>query len=197
MPKQVIDRDQLIDEAYKIASNEGISALSVRKVATACGIAVGSVYVYFPTKADLTAAVLTRFFDETFSEEFCVVRAGERFTSYARRFRATLSEARASMSVDWFAEMRRLPRKEHAALEEVRGPMLAHMERGLQRVLDADEAVDRSRLVGPMNSESVACLTLRAIFASLMEGTECETLFALLDASLYDGASANEKEENR
>ena len=195
MPKQVIDRDQLIDEAYKIASNDGISALSVRKVATACGIAVGS--VYFPTKADLTAAVLTRFFDETFSEEFCVVRAGERFTSYARRFRATLSEARASMSVDWFAEMRRLPRKEHAALEEVRGPMLAHMERGLQRVLDADEAVDRSRLVGPMNSESVARLTLRAIFASLMEGTECETLFALLDASLYDGASANEKEENR
>ena len=51
MPKQVIDRDQLIDEAYKIASNDGISALSVRKVATACGIAVGSVYVYFPTKA--------------------------------------------------------------------------------------------------------------------------------------------------
>ena len=193
MPKQVIDRDQLIDEAYQIASNDGISALSVRKVATACGIAVGSVYVYFPTKADLTTAVLTRFFDETFSEEFCVVR----FTSYARRFRATLSEARASMSVDWFAEMRRLPRKEHAALEEVRGPMLAHMERGLQRVLDADEAVDRSRLVGPMSSESVARLTLRAIFASLMEGAECETLFALLDASLYDGAPANEKEENR
>ena len=75
--------------------------------------------------------------------------------------------------------------------------MLAHMERGLQRVLDADEAVDRSRLVGPMSSESVARLTLRAIFASLMEGAECETLFALLDASLYDGASANEKEENR
>ena len=46
----------------------------MRKVATACGIAVGSVYVYFPTKADLTAAVLTRFFDEIFSEEFCVVR---------------------------------------------------------------------------------------------------------------------------
>ena len=64
MPKQVIDRDQLIDEAYQIASNDGISALSVRKVATACGIAVGSVYVYFPTKADLTTAVLTRFFED-------------------------------------------------------------------------------------------------------------------------------------
>ena len=109
MPKQVIDPEKLVSQAYAIASRDGISALSVRKVATACGIAVGSVYGYFPTKAGLTAAVLTRFFDETFTEEFCVVRAGERFTSYARRFRATLSEARASMSVDWFAEMRRLP----------------------------------------------------------------------------------------
>ena len=27
---------------------------------------------------------------------------------------------------------------------------------------------------------------LRAVFASLMEGNECETLFALLDAALYD-----------
>lgn len=193
----MIDRDQLIDEAYLIASNDGISALSVRKVATACGIAVGSVYVYFPTKADLTAAVLTRFFDETFSDEFCAVRSGERFTSYVRRFRTTLSQARTAMSIDWFTEMRRLSRKEHVALEEVRGPMLTHMERGLQRVLDADEAVDRSRLVGPMNSESVARLTLRAIFASLMEDAECETLFALLDSALYDELPAKEKEESR
>ena len=60
MPKQVIDPEKLVSQAYAIASRDGISALSVRKVASACGIAVGSVYGYFPTKADLTAAVLTR-----------------------------------------------------------------------------------------------------------------------------------------
>lgn len=31
--------------------------------------------------------------------------------------------------------------------------MLAHIEHGLAYVLDADEVVDRSRLVGPMNVE--------------------------------------------
>ena len=51
--QQVIDKDKLIDQAYSIAAREGISALSVRKLAAACGIAVGSVYMYFPTKADL------------------------------------------------------------------------------------------------------------------------------------------------
>ena len=196
MPKQVIDRDKLVAQAYAIASRDGISALSVRKVAAACGIAVGSVYGYFPTKADLTAAVLTRFFDENLSDELCAVRPGERFTSYVRRFREALCAARADMSVDWFAEMRRLPAIEQEALETVRAPMLAHIERGLARVLDADEAVDRSRLVGPLGAERLCRYVLRSIFASLTEGGECETLFALLDVSLYDDP-ADEKDSKK
>ena len=193
VPKQVIDPEKLVSQAYAIASRDGISALSVRKVATACGIAVGSVYGYFPTKADLTAAVLTRFFEENLSDELCAVRPGERFTSYVRRFREALCAARFDMSVDWFAEMRRLPSAEQEALEAVRAPMLAHIERGLGRVLDADEAVVRSRLVGPMSAEALCRYVLRSIFASLMDGGECETLFALLDASLYDD-TADEKD---
>ena len=196
MPKQVIDREGLVSQAYAIASRDGISALSVRKVASACGIAVGSVYGYFPTKADLTASVLTRFFEENLSEELCVVRPGERFTSYVRRFREALNSARAEMSVDWFTEMRRLPSAEHAALDAVRAPMLAHIERGLARVLDADEAVDRSRLVGPMSAEALCRYVLQAVFASLAEGDECETLFALLDAALYDD-TAEEKDPKK
>ena len=90
------------------------------------------------------------------------------------------------MSVDWFAEMRRLPSGEQEALEAVRATMLTHIERGLMRVLDADEAVVRSRLVGPMSAEALCRYVLRAVFASLMAGDECETLFALLDTSLYD-----------
>ena len=46
--------------------------------------------------------------------------------------------------------------------------------------------MDRCRLVGPMSAEALCRYVLRSIFASLMEGGECETLFALLDAALYD-----------
>jgi hypothetical protein len=113
-----------------------------------------------------------------------------------RRFREALCAARADMSVDWFAEMRRLPSAEQEALEAVRAPMLTHIERGLARVLDADEAVVRSRLVGPMSAEALCCYVLRSIFASLMNGGESETLLALLDASLYD-EPADEKDAKK
>ena len=44
----------------------------------------------------------------------------------------------------------------------------------------------RSRLVGPLSAERLCRYVLRAVFASLMEGDECETMFALLDAALYN-----------
>lgn len=189
MPKQVIDKDKLIDQAYLIAAREGISALSVRKLAAACGIAVGSVYMYFPTKADLTAAVFARFFGQALFEECCKVDGRESFTDYVRKLRGALDEALAQMDVDWFAEMRRLPRSEHEALEAARGPMVAHMEQGLQQVLEADPAVVRSRLVGALNPEKLCPFVLGTIFTSLMEGSDCEPLFALLDTSLYEAVA--------
>ena len=196
MPKQVIDNNKLIDQAYSIAAHEGISALSVRKLAAACGIAVGSVYMYFPTKADLTAAVFTRFFGQALFEECCKVDGRGSFTDYVRKLRSALGAALGEMDVDWFAEMRSLPRSEHEALEAARGPMLAHMEQGLQYVLDADPAVVRSRLVGAMSPEKLCPFVLGTIFTSLMESSDCETLFALLNTSLYEAVAESRASES-
>ena len=189
MPKQVIDKDKLIEHAYSIAAREGISALSVRKLAAACGIAVGSVYMHFPTKADLTAAVFRRFFGQALFEDCCRVDGSESFVDYVRKLRGALGAALVDMDVDWFTEMRRLPRSEHEALEAARGPMLTHMEQGLQHVLEADPAVVRSRLVGALSPEKLCPFVLGAVFTSLMEGSDCEPLFALLDTSLYEAVA--------
>lgn len=106
-----------------------------------------------------------------------------------RKLRGALGEALAQMDVDWFAEMRRLPRSEHEALGTARGPMLAHMEQGLQHVLEADPAIVRSRLVGVLSPEKLCPFVLGTIFTSLMEGSDCESLFVLLDASLYEAVA--------
>ncbi|WP_314502158.1 hypothetical protein [uncultured Actinomyces sp.] len=106
-----------------------------------------------------------------------------------RKLRGALGAALVDMDVDWFAEMRRLPRSEHEALEAARRPMLTHMEQGLQHVLGADPAVVRSRLVGALSPEKLCPFVLGTIFTSLMEGSDCETLFALLDTSLYEAVA--------
>lgn len=54
----ITSRQAILDACRAIALAQGLQAVNVRAVAAACGIAVGSVYNYFPSKADLIAATI-------------------------------------------------------------------------------------------------------------------------------------------
>lgn len=54
----VTSREAILIESRKIVMEHGISAINMRTVAAACHVAVGSIYNYFPSKADLTSAAV-------------------------------------------------------------------------------------------------------------------------------------------
>ena len=57
MPKLIENlSDQLLAEARRQVAERGYAKTTVRSVAAACGIAVGTVYNYFPSKEQLIAA---------------------------------------------------------------------------------------------------------------------------------------------
>ena len=59
MPKIIENlRDRLLRETALQVRNYGYAAVTVRSVATACNIAVGTVYNYFPSKDDMIAAFM-------------------------------------------------------------------------------------------------------------------------------------------
>ena len=49
----VTSREQILGAAKEIAALEGVAQISIRGVAKACGVSVGSIYNYFPTKSEL------------------------------------------------------------------------------------------------------------------------------------------------
>ena len=56
MPKIIADlRGQLIAEAEKQIEQNGYSAVTIRSIAKGCGVGVGTVYNYFPSKDVLIA----------------------------------------------------------------------------------------------------------------------------------------------
>ena len=59
MPKIIENlKSQLLQEAKKQIETGGYSALTIRSVAKNCGVGVGTVYNYFPSKDDLIATYL-------------------------------------------------------------------------------------------------------------------------------------------
>lgn len=55
MNKTLVSKEAIITASKEIASRSGLSALNMREVAAKCGVAVGSVYNYFPSKGELVA----------------------------------------------------------------------------------------------------------------------------------------------
>ena len=61
MPKIIENLEsKLIEEAYKQVMQSGYGAFTIRSVAKACGVGIGTVYNYFQSKDDLLAAFLLR-----------------------------------------------------------------------------------------------------------------------------------------
>ena len=59
MPKIIENLEsKLIAEAHRQVEQSGYGAFTIRSVATACGVGIGTVYNYFPSKDDLLATYL-------------------------------------------------------------------------------------------------------------------------------------------
>ena len=82
MAQSIISKEELLENAYEIAEEGGISALSIRGLATKSGVSVGTVYRFFAAKDELTIATIELYFARAFYKEFCHLDTHTAFVDY-------------------------------------------------------------------------------------------------------------------
>lgn len=181
----VTSRQAILEASRQLALSQGWSAISMRSVAAACGVAVGSLYNYFPSKAELLAATLESVWEELFQMPggdvpakgfaecigwlFSRIRAGEEkypgfFTLHAVRFAG----------------------EEKAAGRRLMSRSLEHIRSSLLTVLKQDPQLRPGAFGEALDPEGLVEFALSGAVSALLRGDEdCRTLLEVIRRSIY------------
>ena len=108
MPKIIENLEsRLMEEAKRQIEESGYGAVTIRSVAKGCGVGVGTVYNYFPSKDDLVASFMLADWKECLA---AITETGARSTDAMSVLRCiTISCAYSSGSIIVLSETRRPP----------------------------------------------------------------------------------------
>lgn len=183
--------ERVVDAAWRIASAQGLAAVSARGVAREAGVSVGALYKMFPTKSDIVVAAATRFFERAFFEDFCHINPDETFIAYARRLYARAVDVLRDFRAHWLADREDMPQADLVAARLRGGAVVEHAERGLAAVAAHDGAIRWDELPEGVDAASVAAFTFTSMLTALTHGEEdCPVLFVLLERGLYGSGRA-------
>ena len=184
MNKSVTNRELLLEAAKVIAHQEGLAAVNIRAVASACGVAVGSIYNYFPTKADLIAAIIEDFWRQAIHSESCVPASGEPFPAFVARLYGDLARELATFQAGWLSQIAALGAEERRKGRILESACFDHMRMGLGM------ALEQSGAAGPLlSTKEDRAAFVELVFATLMSllrqgKRDCDYFRRVLEALL-------------
>ena len=174
MNRRVTSTDQILEVALLIAKKEGVDKLSIRKIATACGIAVGSVYNYYPDKDALVTAIAETFWNNIFSDQDKLYHRGMSFTQFLEWYYSYLYTKMSPYDSSWVRELEdKIPAEKTVNL--------------LMEILKQDTGVNNSIWNMEFQPENFCKYVFTNVMALLQSGeTNCRFFIYLLENLLYE-----------
>lgn len=197
MKPQATSREDILAACRRLVREGGLEGVSVRAVATAAGVAPGTLYHYFPDKRALLTAVTADVWREVFDLDALPAAgeapavAGEKDVGFPGYVRALFSGARLRLAAyPGFAQEHGLDLVAQAGhAEDGRRRMdafLARVERALLAALARDGRVSGRAFADGLTHEALVRIVMRDLLALLVLGSEdCDDLVALLRSVLY------------
>lgn len=181
----VTSREAILAASRTLVKEQGTTALNIRAVAGRCGIAVGSVYHYFPSKAALLSAAIEAIWTDIF-------HAGGRPSksdSFLERVLWLFDTAREGMArypAFFAAHSLGFPGDEKVGAREKRERLFGHMKTELLETLRQDKAVSPCVFAGALTMPAFVDFVFSEVLVLLAEQRpSCEVLAEVIRRVLY------------
>lgn len=160
----VTSRDAILKKSRELIRQKGCSALNIRTVANECGVAVGSIYNYFSSKAELNEAVVESVWSEIFphGEVFqdtlsCVAWMFERVKYGSEKYPGFFTLHSLAFMQDEKPEGRRKMWE-----------MWQHIENSLQKVILNDPNVRKDAFSADFSAEKLTSVIFSLLLSAML-----------------------------
>lgn len=181
----ITSRADILKTCREIVSKEGLSALNMRHVAAASGVALGSIYHYFSSKDEMITATVESVWRDVFHIDFscrpelpfpayvewifsCVRKSAEKYPNFFMIHSVSFSDS---------------------AKEEARQAMVrcfSHLKEGLLLSLKNDPGLKADAFSDAFKEEELIDFVFSSILLLLIqEKSDCSVLMEVIRRSIY------------
>ena len=182
----VTSREAILAESRKLVMEKGIDSVNMRSVAAACNVAVGSIYNYFPSKADLISAAVEDVWKDIFHmsgesmkfEHFtdCLAWLYERIQKGCEQYPGFFTLHSVSFAAEDKSSGRRMMEK-----------YFAHIRQNLLHVLAADPLVREDAFDDQLSAGQFVDMIFTLLTSLLLQNQKCcEPLLVVAARCIYE-----------
>ncbi|MEG1790606.1 MAG: TetR/AcrR family transcriptional regulator [Oscillospiraceae bacterium] len=185
MNSAITSREEILRVCRGLIAENGLAALNMREVARSCGVALGSLYNYFPSKSELAIAAI----ESVWQEIFRAARPCSEELPFPERLRSIFDSVSAGMVEypNFFtAHSIGFVGGEKGEARKTMERYLLHMKNGLLEALKRDSALRRDAFDAAFTPEALVDFAVSGLLTLLMRREDsCEVLLELIRRSIY------------
>ncbi|MGN0563836.1 MAG: TetR/AcrR family transcriptional regulator [Candidatus Heritagella sp.] len=181
----ITSREAILAKCVEMAGEKGAASINIRAVANACHVSVGSIYYYFPSKADLVCAMIEEIWND-------ILRTGDQampLHSFPDCVAWIFANGKAGLKKYpnfFFAHSMSFAGDEKERGRRVMEQCFSHIRAGLSEALQKDEKVNP----GAFSGEFTRSDFVEFVFTSLLtlfakEEDSCAVLNEVVRRVLY------------
>lgn len=178
-----VTKQEIVSTALSLARQGGAAALGIRKVASACGVSVGTIYNHFPDKSALVIEVTAAYWQEALDPWLSRPR-GLGLADSCLLLARSLSEPLAKFQATWLKGIESLASTARTEGKQEEHALVASVLRSLEHEAEHDPAISPTSLEA-LGSHELALFCWCSILGAIRSGMDTsETLAALLTMAL-------------
>lgn len=186
MNKVVTSKEAILKAAKDIAYRDGISKLNIRGVASACGVSVGSIYNYFPTKGDLVVSVIEEFWKNIFERGMCDHHSQVCFIEFFEQIYMRFHDYLKIFKGDMLSQIAILSRVDKEKGKRVESEYLGRIRMVMLHHLENDENINNNIWNEVFTKENFVAFVFQNMMSMLKSNQEDISFFkAILMKLLY------------